>query len=371
MKIALHEMEPWLIEFQRARFNLAESGVLNRTVGELLARAGTPLDALGSLSLENMDTRGSASLRDAVAGLYPGASADSVLITTGTSEALFLYFHHRFRPGANVVVPVPAFQSLHEVPRYLGYEVRTLALDRARGFRPDLDALAAMVDGDTRCVVVNNPHNPTGVVFTDGELREIRRIADRVGAEVLADEHYRFFPYDDAELLPSLYEEGGPVIAVGSMIKCFGCVGLRVGWLLGPRSLLAELRDLKDYTTHTVCSVSEFIAERALRGWAAIVPEYRRWILANAAAFAALVRRHEDVLGWVPAQGGVVCFPWFRDGRDTQAFARGLVERTGVFVLPGGASFDMGSHFRLGFGVPPEDFGRAMDSLSGFLAEPG
>jgi aspartate/methionine/tyrosine aminotransferase len=372
MTIALHLMEPWLIEYQHARYNLGESGVTNMTVAELLACCGASLDALGPLSLANGDTTGARALRELIAGFYPGVTPEQILVTTGTSEAIFLYFAVRRRPGDNVVVPFPAFQTLYEVPRYLGYEVRLARLRRERQFRPDLDELVGLIDDHTRVVVLNNPHNPTGIVWTPDEIRIVRAAAARHGAEVLADEHYRFLPYsDESELLPSLCDGAPGTAGVGSMIKCFGCVGLRIGWLIGDAALLAACRDFKDYTTHTVCSITEHLAAVALRGWRDIVPRYRHWVRDNAAQLGAFVAHHGDVFGWVPAQAGAVAFPWLRDGSiEAARFSRALVDQTEVFLLPG-ETFEIPGHLRLGLGVSPADFAEALRRLGAFVERRG
>jgi aspartate/methionine/tyrosine aminotransferase len=374
MNIALHEIEPWLIEHQHARYNLGESGMVNQPLGALLADVGASVAELGAVSLGNSDTRGSLALREAIAALHPGATADNVLVTTGTSEALWLYFHVRHRAGDNAVVPVPAFQSLFEVPRYLGYELRALPLRPEDNFRLDLDALARAVDARTRVVVLNSPQNPTGVVLRPHEVAAARRAARVVGAEVLADEHYRFMPLDPSPdaLLPTMYEPGGEVVALGSMIKCFGCVGLRVGWLVGPRDLLDACRDLKDYTTHTVCALNEHVALQVLRGAPRLAPRLRGWLRSNVAAFGELVARHPDVLAWTPPEGGLVAFPSLRAGVGVSSadFARALVAQTEVFVLPG-ETFQRPGHFRVGFGLAPEDFTAALARWDHFLTRRG
>ncbi|HLL53918.1 MAG TPA: aminotransferase class I/II-fold pyridoxal phosphate-dependent enzyme [Myxococcaceae bacterium] len=368
MEISLHRIEPWLIKHQYARFNLAESGMVNQTVGQLMDAVGLTDAEMRAVSLANSDTHGMPALREAVAALYPGVSPDEILITTGTSEALLLYYHVRSRPGARAVVPIPAFQSLDELPRYLGYEVTPFRLERAIGFRPDVEALERAIDERTVTVVLNSPQNPTGIVFTPDEVRRTVARARAVGAEVLADEHYRFVPFGEHdELLPSIVSPNDGIVGVGSMIKCFGCVGLRIGWLIGPKALVEACRDLKDYTTHTVCGMNELLAARVLTNFRPLGRQYRGWVRQNVAEFSRFADRHASLLGWVRPEGGLVCFPWLRDaGLDSQRFAQRLVEQTEVFVLPGD-TFGYPGHFRLGFGLEPKDFAAALDRWDGFL----
>jgi len=370
MNIATHRLEPWLMRHQNVRYNLGQSGVADQTVGEILALAGESPEALGDVSLRDNDTLGSLELRQSVASLYGAVEPDQVLVTTGTSEALLLYFAVRYQPGANVVVPCPAFQSLYEVPRYLGYEVRFLPLRPADGFRPDLDRLSSLVDRHTTAIVVNTPHNPTGIVFDDAELRAITGLAERYGAEVLADEHYRFLPHEGVGLIPSVHGRSPAVVAIGSMIKCLGCVGLRVGWMIGPSELLSACRDFKDYTTHTLCGMSDFIARCVLQRWPELAAKYKGWMVANATELSRMVERHRDVLGFVAPKAGVVAFPGFRVPLHGHSFAESLIEAHGVFVMPGEA-FDMPEHFRVGLGLEPAAFAQAMAWTSSFIASRG
>lgn len=371
MRIAVHQIEPWLIKHQFVRFNLGESGMVNQSVGELLEAAGSSVAELSGVMLHNYDTRGSLALREAIAALYDGVKPENVLVTTGTSEALMLYYLVRQEAGKNVVIPTPAFQSLDEIPRYLGYEVRELALRPEAEFRMDLDALAGLIDANTASVVVNNPQNPTGTRLTADEERRLFALAKKTGVELLADEHYRFVPYGEEELIPSLYRPDSGVVAVGSMIKCFGCVGLRVGWLLGPAELLDACRDLKDYTTHTVSGLCDEIATRALVGWRKIMPRYRGWLAENLQALTGFMERHHELFGWVPPQGGLVCFPFLKDPSIRSSdFALRLVEQTEVFLLPG-ETFNRPGHFRVGLGLEPQEFREALSRWSDFIDRRG
>ena len=151
------------------------------------------------------------------------------------------------------------------------------------------------------------------------------------------------------------------------MIKCLGCVGLRVGWRLGPQERIDACRDLKGYTTHTMCSVNDRLALLVLQRWRELAGRYRQWIAANVREFANFLRRHEEDMGWIPPEAGIVCFPFLRDrSTPTRQYAKRLVEEHEVFVLPGD-TFDYPGHLRVGFGLPPAHFAEALERWSDFI----
>ncbi|MBW4507552.1 MAG: aminotransferase class I/II-fold pyridoxal phosphate-dependent enzyme [Scytonematopsis contorta HA4267-MV1] len=360
-------MEPWFIKYQDARYNLAESGVTNNTLNELIQLTNTSVDDLLKINLENNDTRGSLKLRKTIASFYDDVDCDRILVSHGTTEAIFMYFHIRHKPKANVVVPFPAFEVLYEVPKYLGYEVRFLKLSPDNNFRPDLDELSKLVDDNTEVIVLNNPHNPTGIVFSEQEIQAFINLAEKHNCEILADEHYRFINFDNTDIIPSILSKSPKVVALGGIGKCFGCIGLRVGWIIGSAELINKCRDFKDYTTHTVCSVNDFLVQAALHNWHNIVPIYKEWISQNLLLLGEFIKENEHVLDWVKPQAGMVAFPYFKDKSiNSQDFVQELVEDTSVLVLPG-ESFGMEGHFRIGLGVEPKVFEEALKHFSGFM----
>jgi len=367
MKIVTHPIEPWLMQFKEARFDLASSGVANQTLQELLQFPDATFQPILDLSLSDSDTRGSIRLRQAIASLYKKVDPDSVLVTTGTSEALLLYFIARQSVGSNIVVPTPAFQNLEKVPEYIGYEVRRLSLERKDNYRINLQELSTLVDDETEAIVINNPNNPTGMLYNWEEINTIAGLAANHRAEILADEHYRFIPYGESNIIPSIYDCADNVVATGSMIKCFGCVGLRVGWLIGPKDLLEVCRDIKDYTTHTVSPINEYISAVVLENWEMHATRHKKVVIDN----LAVCRRYFDSLrnyvNWIEPQAGIVCFPWFVDPNNNATdFAQSLFDISSVSVLPG-ESFGFPHHFRLGLGQKPRDFQSAMELLYQFI----
>jgi len=368
MKISQSLMEPWFLKYQEAPYNLAESGVDNQNLEELLNLTNIATADLLKISLANNDTHGSLKLRKTIASFYDEIDYNRILVTHGTTEAIFMYFHIRYKPKANVVVFFPAFEVLYQIPQYLSYEVRFLKLTTENNFRPDLEELSNLIDDSTEVIVLNTPHNPTGIIFSETEIQTIINLAEKHNCEILADEHYRFINYDNTDIIPSLINKSSKIVSLGSTGKCFGCIGLRMGWIIGSQELINACRDFKDYTTHTVCPINDFLIQSVLQNWLKIVPKYKERIQQNLQQLRTFINQHRDLINWVEPQAGIVAFPFFiKKSINSQDFAQKLVEKTGVLVLPGEA-FGMPSHFRICLGVEQKIFSEALNIFSEFIA---
>ncbi|MGK7925100.1 MAG: aminotransferase class I/II-fold pyridoxal phosphate-dependent enzyme [Spirulina sp.] len=367
MKIEPSLLETWLHEYGKAPYNLGESGVTNWSISEFMELTGCEKEFY-QLNFDNNDPYGSLGLREAIASVYEGVTPEDILVTIGTTEAMFLYFQIRYEPGANVIVPVPDFFLLHDIPHHLGYEVRYLHLRKEEKFRPNLSELAKLVDENTQAIVLNSPHNPTGVLYSSEEIQAFIELAEKYNADILADEHYRFLPHQqDMIFIPSLFGVSPRVVALGSTGKCFGCIGLRMGWLIAPPDVLKACHDFKERTTYTVCSINDLLVKSALLNWQKILPKYRGWILENVTCFRELVRRNNTLIDWIEPEAGTVAFPFLKkEGIESQDFARHLVQSTGVCLLPG-ETFKVSGHFRMSLGVEPAYFQTAMQKLESYL----
>lgn len=369
MKIEIFKMESWLRDNQYIQYNLGQSGVEDVTVGELIEQLDMKIEDLKSLSLGDNDTLGTLELRKLIAGFYENISVDNIMVTSGSSEALLVYFMVKYKPGSNIVVLAPAFQSLSDMPAYLGYEVRKLHLKKENNFRIDMNELENLIDEDTSILVLNNPHNPTGMRLTEEEIEQIKKIIVDKNVEVLADEHYRFLPHTEEAVIPSLTNYFDKVSAVGSMIKCFGCVGLRIGWLIADKELIENCRDLKDYTTHTICSMNDFLSRKVLQKSWELSLKYKEWIIENKKYFQGFINKNSNILNWIPPQAGIVAFPYFINNKiKVQDVLADLIDKKKVFLLPG-ETFDVNNHFRICLGKDPQYFREAMDKFQEYIDE--
>ncbi|WP_237220923.1 aminotransferase class I/II-fold pyridoxal phosphate-dependent enzyme [Rothia nasimurium] len=177
-----------------------------------------------------------------------------VTVTAGASEALAASIAALVEPGEEVILFEPYYDLYPAVAALAGARVRTVPLVPPT-FEPDLDALEAAFSERTALVVVNDPHNPTGAVFSLEAKQKIADLATRYGAVILADEVYEHMvysgPYQPIQALPGAAER---TLAVSAISKTHSATGWRVGWVTGPADLVAAVRLVKGYLTHSAAA---------------------------------------------------------------------------------------------------------------------
>jgi aspartate/methionine/tyrosine aminotransferase len=164
MRFTTFAMERWQSTYEhRVRFNLSESGVHPMTVGELLEIAG--LDGLDDVLLGYGQSNGSDALRAAIAGLYPNATDDSVLVTVGGAEANFAACWQLMDADASAAVMMPNYMQIPGILESFGNRILPFHLREDAGWQPDLDQLSEALEQGARFILVTNPNNPTGIAL--------------------------------------------------------------------------------------------------------------------------------------------------------------------------------------------------------------
>jgi len=346
---------------------LCASDVQGYPMADLLALADDESrDLWDGLTLGYTESSGHPLLRRAIAGLYEMVGPNDILVFAGAEEAIFCLANAELGPGDHAIVTWPGYQSLYEVARATGADVTLHELREDAGWAIDLDRLRAQVTPATRLIVVNAPHNPTGMQPDRATYDGLVTIAAEARAHLVVDEVYRFLEFDEAGRLPAGADSLERGVSIGVMSKSFALAGLRIGWLASrDRGLLARCAAFKDYTTICSSAPAEILALIALRAREQVLERSRSIVAANLEHLDRFFDDWPDRFTWVRPRAGSVGFPRLTvPGITIDDWSAALVEAEGVLLLPGSQFGFGGNHFRLGFGRT--DLPVALERLEAF-----
>ncbi len=368
MRIADFALERFFARWEFAvRHLLCASDVEPYPMAELLALADDETRSLWEgLRLGYTESAGHPLLRREIAALYDGIEPDDVLTFAGAEEAIFCLMNVLGGPGDHMVVTWPGYQSLYEVARAAGAEVTLHELQETHDWAIDVDRLREQVTPATRLIVVNVPHNPTGMLADRSTYDAVVAIAAESGAHLLVDEVYRGLEVDEADRLPAGADALPRGLSLGVMSKSYAMPGLRIGWLAThDRELLGRLAAFKDYTTICSSAPSEILAIIGLRARDRVLERSRGIVAANLERLDAFFDDWADRFTWVRPRAGSIGYPRLTvPGVRIDDWAAALVEAEGVLLLPGSQFGDPGNHFRIGFGRT--DLPEALDRLEAY-----
>lgn len=329
--------------------------------------ADTLREDLLALPLSYSEARGTEALRSIIADTYKRASADDILVTTGAIEANFLLFSALVQPGDHVVAVSPAYQQLHSVPRALGADVGLWSVVRGDEFAYDLDVLESMVTDQTKLIVINTPHNPTGATLNDEQLDRVVEIADKVGAWILSDEAYRWLEIPGGEKLPDpLHDRYERAISVGTVSKPFGVPGLRIGWFTANGEIAQKAWGIRDYVSLSPARLSDRIAQTVIAEREHLLQRNAGIISENMETATAWFEEHSDLVSWTAPRGGLLAMMRYHLPIPSSQLADRLAEEKRVMLAPGSA-FGIEHYLRIGIGQRPDLFRKGLDATAELL----
>ena len=368
MDIATAKLEAWMRDYyHKVDHDIGSSGVRDLTMAELRELCGFELSELDPMIFHDSESYGGRRLRAALAARWCGGDTSPLMVTHGSSEAIYIVMHTVLEPGDEIIVVDPAYQQLYDIAAARGCRVTRWPLDTGGGFAADLSLLRQLASTRPAMIVVNFPHNPTGVSITPAQQDELIEIAAACGAWLVWDHAFGELTYT-REPLPLPVDRYARCIAFGTFSKSYGLAGLRVGWCVAPPKLLAEMALLRDYIALYVSPVLEFFAEQAVRNAAAIVAMQRRHAAANLALLREWAATMPGQVRFTEPDGGVTVFAQFPGQPDMMRSCRRLAEEHQVLLVPGAC---FGERFRgyarLGFGGTSAELAAGLSRLGDVL----
>jgi aspartate/methionine/tyrosine aminotransferase len=311
------------------------------------------LDALNRGDTFYTQNFGIPSLREAIAGyvsrLHRRTAPENIAVTNSGMSALMLTNQALVGPGDRVVIVSPVWPNLVEIPRILGAEAVTFPLTFSpTGWALDLDRFLATLTPNTRLVCINSPNNPTGWTIGDTEIQAILEHCRKHGIWILADDAYeRLYFENDSGIAPSFLDHGDSedrIVSANTFSKSWLMTGWRLGWIVLPRDLAANMGTLIEYNTscappfvQSAGVVAIDRGEQVVRAFNARLKHARDFLLSG-------LKRIPGIEAPVPP-GAMYAFFRFAGATDSLAFCKRLVSEAGLGLAPGIAFGQEGEGF--------------------------
>jgi aspartate/methionine/tyrosine aminotransferase len=280
-----------------------------------------------------------------------GHSDRQVLITSGTSGALLLALSCVVDPGDEVIVFDPYFVMYRHLATLAGGA--SVLVDTYPDFHINADRVEAAMTARTKCVVVNTPANPTGVVGTADEMRALAELCRRRDVLLISDEVYRAFCYDHPFVTPASWNDD--VLVVDGFSKTYGMTGWRLGYAHGPTRLIQEMAKLQQFSYVCAPSMAQYGGVMALdQDLTAQTETYRR---KRDMVVAALADDFELAL----PEGAFYAFPRAPWGMGTEFVAEAI--KNNLLIIPGNVFSQRDSHFRISYAVDDATLRKGLDLL--------
>ena len=317
---------------------------------DFIRKAG--IDSIAAGEMFYTHNLGIPELREALASyisrLHRPTDISQIAVTSAGVNALMLASQLLVDPGDHVVEVVPLWPNLQEIPRILGAQVITVPLAfSTQGWKLDLDRLIDALKPGIRALYLNSPNNPTGWAITREEQRAILAHCRRHGIWIFADDAYERLYFGEGGIAPSFFDlmdEGDRIIGANTFSKSWLMTGWRLGWLVVPPSLTADLSKLIEYNT----SCAPIFVQRA--GIAALkegepVVAHTRERFRHARDFLVSELKTIPRINVAVPDGTMYAFFNIQGVTDSLAFCKRLVREVGLGLAPGSAFGPEGEGF--------------------------
>jgi aspartate aminotransferase len=306
-------------------------------------------------------------------------SASQVLVTNGGKQAVYNAFQVILDPGDEVLLPAPYWTTYPEAIALADGVPVALPTTEDTGFRVSIGELDAARTSRTKALLFCSPSNPTGAVYPPDEVAAIGRWAAEHGIWVVTDEiyeHLTFGAHRFSSLPVVAPEVAESCIVVNGVAKTYAMTGWRVGWLIGPRDVVAAATNLQSHSTSNVANVSQMAAPAALSGDLTAVAEMRAAFERRGTIMHSMLSEIPGVRCMAP-QGAFYCFPSLmgvlghaiggRAPASSLELCELILEEAQVAIVPGEA-FGAPGYARLSFALGDDDLVEGVGRIAALLS---
>jgi aspartate/methionine/tyrosine aminotransferase len=317
------------------------------------AKQDSLIAAYNEHSLGYAETSGSNDLRTDIASLYgEDITANQVVVFPGAQTAMTLCAQSIIDEGDHAIVITPSYQSLEEGIKLAGGEVTRIMLSPNDNWQLNISAVEQAIKNNTKYLVLNDPHNPTGSLMTLSTKQRLISLIEENDLIILSDEVYRFMEYDQQESSPSMADLSVNAISLSTMSKSWGLGGTGIGWIVCQNQLICDMLRRAQHLYATCFSrAGEHQAMMAIRSSDQIISKNMAIIKDNLKLLDNYFIKNSDLFHWVRPKAGGTGFVMFKGPLTGNELARQLLDN-GILVFPPyifDCDDNLKQYFRIGF----------------------
>ena len=367
MKMKDFKLERYFAQHEfTAKYLLSSSDCDGYGQDYVLDRANpTELKMWNDIKLGYTESAGNPILRESITQFYKTKNIEEVVVGS-PGELNYITMRVLLEKQDHVVAVSPAYQSLHEVVHSIGCEISYWTPNENWAFDPS--QLEHLVRKNTKLIIINFPHNPTGSYLTLSELNQIVSIAKKNDCYIFSDEMYhKLLAKSEKELPPisDLYSKG---ISLWGTSKSFGLAGLRTGWLVcNDLDFIHRVICYKDYLSICSSAPSEILSIIALNHIDDFLQPNIKKIQQNINLFAEFAQTQDVISSFIPPKSGSTAFVKLNINCSSLEFSNYLVEKAGIMTIPAEMFDHPGKFIRVGFGR--ESLSKILPIMRGFLEQ--
>lgn len=343
----------------------------------------TPIDVVEAAHQAALDgqtrytaTAGMLTLRETIAA-RSHAGAENVIVSTGAKQVIANAFLATLSPGDEVIIPAPFWSSYPDIVRLAGGNPKSVSCPMNQGFKINAEQLDDAITPRTRWLMLNSPSNPTGAVYSKQEYSELGEVLQHYPqVAVLTDEIYEHLTFNQfTSFLSANPFLRTRTLVVNGVSKAWSMTGWRIGWGVGPKSLISAMISVQGQITSGASSVSQAAALAALKLESSELDERLEVFRLRRDKVVAALNAIDGINCPTP-DGAFYAFPSCAtaieaDGcehkKDTE-FCAWLLESANVAVVPGSA-FGMPGHFRLSFAYSDHELQKGLSRIAKALGK--
>lgn len=295
-------------------------------------------------------------------------SKENVLVTCGGKFALFSIVYTLLEPNEEVLIPAPYWVSYPEIVKMAGGTPRNVPTSPENGWKVTGDDLRRQITKNSKMLIFNNACNPTGVLYTEQEVRSILAVAKEFELIVVSDEVYSGLAYEDPGFIScgSFSEHRQRVLIVQSCSKNFGMTGWRVGFAFGPENIIKKLAALQSQSTTATAAICQWAAVGALENADAVnsyvkeAMRKRRDLFINTynSLFPIPIEKIPSAIyAFVPLNSMKIY-----DITDSAAFCEQMITSNNIALVPG-IAFGIEGYIRFAFSETEEQIVQGLHQL--------